>query len=246
MRFFGYSCHREIPLETQRHACIEYCSREEHEFLGWFTDDGTKDLWHRDGWKDLLSEIVREDADGIVIFDVVCLSEDPHEIASIPMICPWGLSREIEIHTTEGSLDLSEISPIIDQTVETITTVQDDWTDISRSIRMRESLNDLKDEGMILGHPPHGITTDKRRWDTDRVNEYIPDDEEEDRFVEAVEILNEFAMKDSSPSSPQPPSVRDLSQKTGISRGKIKTIWKYRETYRDIAQKYRDDIYIGF
>lgn len=247
----------EVPLKTQEHTCRHFCEQENHSFERWFTDECSAEdpLLDRNGVTKLFQHLVfNEDIEAILTYDWKRLSTDPVMVGGLQPVLDMGFDRDIELLTPEGEIDLTQHpdpqNALVGRVMDTTTEMMGKWQRKLRSIRVRESLNELLDHddfGPVI--PPYGIETDKQRYENrKRVREYLPDDAgDTDHFKAAIQILNEYGYNDTSPHDTKiEPTPNQIRKKYGVSTSKQKTMWKYQKTYKEIADKHRSDVTILF
>jgi len=247
----------EVPLKTQEHTCRHFCEQENHSFEKWFTDEckGDEPFIDRDGATDLLRWLsFNEDITGVLTYDWERISTDPVGVAVLDPVFHMGFQRDIHLLTPDGEIDLTQhpdpqnalVGRLMNETVE----IMDTWKAKLSSIRIRKSLNALIDSDEFSPiAAPYGLESDKQRYENrQRVRQYLPDDQGDvDKFKRAVQILNEYAYNDTSPEDLNiEPTPVMLEKKYGVSTQKQKTMWKYQETYREVADKHREDVTVVF
>lgn len=227
----GYATDGELPVSVQRSAFDTWS--EDHDVVEWIVDD-PRDLWHRDG-AEILLEHVLDGVTDVWVYQWQVVSPDPLAVLALQFFVDIRTDRELRLWNPDGRVDLSDHT---DQNVAHAATVCDqisgftsDWDRIVRRAR-----RDTPPKG---GATPYGLTTDCQRYDRPMVTEWLPDG---DAFSEAIQVLNRFAHSDTTPYTDDPPTARQVADEIGINESPVYTIWKYRDTYRDVAEQHRDDL----
>jgi DNA invertase Pin-like site-specific DNA recombinase len=242
----------EIPLVTQKRACERWCESEEHAMRQWITDEceSTKPLLQRDGFKEIVRWMTNNECDGVVVYSQDRISRNPGVVASFRPLTKVIFDDAKSIYTIEGEIDLSQSEDdherYVGQAMASLTSTIEGWRQAHVEFRKKESLNQRIEE---LGFnpktpPPWGLVTDKQKFDRDRVYEYVPDEHEEDNFRIAVEILNTFAYEDTTPHNEDvSPTAKEIVKEYPMSSSDvIRRMWDHRETYRDVVEKYREEL----
>lgn len=261
MRVVGYGRASEqgveIPLVTQKRGVQQFCEDNGHAFEKWYSDecDGDTPLLERDGFTDMLRWATDEGMDAVVVWHWERLSPDPAITASFEPLTKVCFGEAIPLWDTEGPirLDKSEVPEhqIVGDAMAQLVQQIESWRRAMDSFRKKESLQKLlENEEHRVGQAPWGLETDKQRFENrDRVFEYYPDDRgESDKFEQAIEILNWFAMENTNPHERDiAPTARDIMREYDITTvDAVKGLWDRRETYREIAEKRRPDLRVRF
>lgn len=239
----------EVPLGKQRDMCKEWADEEGHEWVGWWEDEeqGDTDPNSRDGWVCLLRSMMRNKADAILVSDWTRVSTDPAHVASMSAVSQMTLGKDVDLWTPDGPVDFNNTEyEEVQRAMDVLSESVEEWRSTNHSVKTKESINKtIKHTGpYAIGKTPHGVIRDKKKF-TERSQTYevVPDDREEDHFREAVEVLNEFAYQETTPYHlDKDPTPSKMASEFDLRRSTIKAIWKHRETYRELAEKFRPEL----
>lgn len=244
----------EIPLVTQERACERWCEDEEHAMRHWFTDECSPNepLLERDGFREIIRWMTNNECDGIVVYSQDRISRNPGIVASFKPLTKICFGETKSLYTIEGEIDLSDSEDdeerIVGQAMASLTSTVDRWRRTRQEFRRQESLNKRIEEVGFnpMAKPAWGLETDKQRFEErDKVYEYCPDDRGEiDKFRMAVEIINKFHYEDTTPHTKDVrPTAGDITDEYPIStKSAVKNLWDKRETFKDVAENYREEL----
>lgn len=111
---------------------------------------------------------------------------------------------------------------------------------------VKPGMEKKRERGEPFHRPPYGMTTNKQKHGAPEATEWVPKDDE--RFKRAIQILNEYGYRDSSPDADDSPAAGTIGGKYGLSSptDTVRSIWKNREIYREVAEKHRPELAIMF
>jgi DNA invertase Pin-like site-specific DNA recombinase len=252
---YGRADNGDVPLNTQERAVTQYCVDNGHDLVTWQTDEigGESSPFERDGFNEALRYILNEGADGVISYSWRQYSTDVVTTAALEPLFEIAYTEDAVIYTTDGELSFGESEDarehVVGQAMAELTTMIPEWRRTLQGLKTKESIQALIERGEYKGGaPPYGLETDKQRYGRDKVYEYLPDDQDdEDKFKQAIEILNHFALKETTPHDrEQDPTAKSVGREYGINSPVVETIWENQETYRDVAEEHRPEVTLYF
>lgn len=252
---YGRAVDSETPLNTQERVVTQYCADNNYDLVTWQTDEMSGETLplEREGFQEVLRYILNEDVDGVISYSWKQYATDIVVVAALNPLFEIAYTNTAVIYTTNGELDFEGTEDtrkhVIGSAMNELSELIPEWRQTLQTLKTRESMQALIERDEYAGgQPPYGLVTDKQRHGTEKVNEFLPDDQEdEDRFKQAIEMLNLFALKETTPfDREQDPTAKSVGREYGVNSPVVESIWKHQETYRDVAEEHRPELTLYF
>ena len=244
-------------LPGQKQDIRDFCDERDWNLLYIFEDEDVSGRktppQEREGFSEMLGWLSeRSNIDKIVVREKKRVARDTKVLMTLDMFWDTQVGREIDIYSVvqDGPIGVNEYGdsddPMEKMMGELFQYMKNMMSELEAAMtaqNTRESLRRKKERGEPVGSIPWGLTTDKQKHGEDQATEYLPDDEDEDHFRTAIQIINDFEDRGKDPHED---SAAPVGRKYGMDHSNltvgVRNIWDKRELYRQVAEDHRPDL----
>lgn len=208
--------------------------------------------WSRDGFQSLIMHFRDDESiDGIVIRRQDRISRETQVRMSMAPLLEAHMGKDVELHITQedGRISDSEVDSD-DPTESMMQTFMNAFRSMMKEYEAKMAAANTKSalqqkikRGEPVGTLCYGLTTNKKKFDENQATEWLPDDDDVDKFKQGVNVIDDFASRDTTPYDSTAASVgRECDLDVSNYTVTVRNIWDYREIFHQVTQDHRPDL----